>query len=204
MAAPFRLILNSSTTTMTTGQVSMTLTMEMVLDLRQWMMNKMFSLLHLVNHAASNLNLWNTRNALKGLTSGNSRKISGRVSISQCLQRSLMATRITWLVSSAARLILSLKLPLQDVDETEEPVLTEASEGRSFSSVISNLQKTYPRDKMEEISTSFCFICLLHLANEQGLKLQNETATDNDEADTKIGDIWNLKVKCSPILWYMF
>lgn len=24
---------------------------------------------------------------------------------------------------------------------------------------------------MEEISTSFCFICLLHLANEEGLKL---------------------------------
>lgn len=27
---------------------------------------------------------------------------------------------------------------------------------------------------MEEISTSFCFICLLHLANEQGLRIQSD------------------------------
>lgn len=26
---------------------------------------------------------------------------------------------------------------------------------------------------MEEISTSFCFICLLHLANEEGLRIQS-------------------------------
>lgn len=26
---------------------------------------------------------------------------------------------------------------------------------------------------MEEISTSFCFICLLHLANEKGLRIQS-------------------------------
>ena len=25
---------------------------------------------------------------------------------------------------------------------------------------------------MDEISTSFCFICLLHLANEKGLRIQ--------------------------------
>ena len=59
---------------------------------------------------------------------------------------------------------------------------------------------------MEEISTSFCFICLLHLANEQGLKLES-TAEDSpppvemDEAedevspeDKKIGNIWDIKV----------
>lgn len=54
---------------------------------------------------------------------------------------------------------------------------------------------------MEEISTSFCFICLLHLANEQGLKL--ESAVDGiqayeesvqEEGDKRIGDIWDLKV----------
>lgn len=37
---------------------------------------------------------------------------------------------------------------------------------------------------MEEISTSFCFICLLHLANEQGLQIQDATATSRiTEAD---------------------
>lgn len=63
---------------------------------------------------------------------------------------------------------------------------------------------------MEEISTSFCFICLLHLANEQGLKL--ESAAENnvfvekglveDEVDEEIissekmiGNIWDIKVR---------
>ena len=45
---------------------------------------------------------------------------------------------------------------------------------KQFTSVISGLRKTYPQEKMEEISTSFCFICLLHLANEQGLRIQSE------------------------------
>jgi hypothetical protein len=59
---------------------------------------------------------------------------------------------------------------------------------------------------MEEISTSFCFICLLHLANEQGLKLQSskkssaDATTDGEEDTTeadseKIGNIWELAVR---------
>jgi condensin complex subunit 2 len=65
--------------------------------------------------------------------------------------------------------------------------------------VISGLQKTYPREKMEEISTSFCFICLLHLANEQGLRLQTDKedcvdTTEDMEIDKKVGNIWGLKV----------
>lgn len=77
---------------------------------------------------------------------------------------------------------------------------TDPSEPRVFTSVISDLQKSYPKDKMEEISTSFCFICLLHLANEKGLKLEvtddtNAPAQIEEEAeDTKVGDIWGLKV----------
>lgn len=76
--------------------------------------------------------------------------------------------------------------------------------------MITGLQKSYPREKMEEISTSFCFICLLHLANEQGLKLESalETSpmeekglvTDDEEApvdEKKIGNIWDIKVRTS-------
>lgn len=49
---------------------------------------------------------------------------------------------------------------------------------------------------MEEISTSFCFICLLHLANEQGLKLENGAAdVTGAEELKKVGDIWDLKVR---------
>ncbi|GAC74935.1 chromosome condensation complex Condensin, subunit H [Moesziomyces antarcticus T-34] len=46
---------------------------------------------------------------------------------------------------------------------------------KTFESVLSGLQKAYPQDKMEEISTSFCFICLLHLANEEGLAISTGT-----------------------------
>lgn len=54
---------------------------------------------------------------------------------------------------------------------------------------------------MEEISTSFCFICLLHLANEQGLKLESSEKEQDglvldgeDVLEQKVGDIWDIKV----------
>lgn len=59
----------------------------------------------------------------------------------------------------------------------------ELGEPATFDRVITSLRASYPRDKMSEISTSFCFICLLHLANEEGLKI--ETArTDGGAGDT--------------------
>ncbi|KAF4974962.1 hypothetical protein FZEAL_8194 [Fusarium zealandicum] len=42
-----------------------------------------------------------------------------------------------------------------------------------FTSVMNNLQAVYPKPIMDDISTSFCFICLLHLANEKGLVIEN-------------------------------
>ena len=100
------------------------------------------------------------------------------------------------------------------MDDVEVLVPTDPEDARQFSQVISGLQKSYPRDKMEEISTSFCFICLLHLANEQGLKLESAAALSNnvfvekglveDEVDEeimssekKIGNIWDIKVRFS-------
>lgn len=58
---------------------------------------------------------------------------------------------------------------------------------------------------MEDISTSFCFICLLHLANEQGLKVQGSSSSEPDDDDgseepsesrgvDRVADIWSLKV----------
>ncbi|KAJ7224455.1 condensin complex subunit 2/barren [Mycena pura] len=87
-----------------------------------------------------------------------------------------------------------------DVDP-DEPPPTDQSEARVFSSVISGLEQSYPPEKMEEISTSFCFICLLHLANEQGLKLESDAADSTPmglEADAKVGNIWDLKVYRDP------
>ncbi|KAF9526118.1 condensin complex subunit 2/barren [Crepidotus variabilis] len=107
-----------------------------------------------------------------------------------------------------------------DVDNPEDEQPTDPSEARQFSQVITGLQKSYPRDKMEEISTSFCFICLLHLANEQGLKLEStvKKIEDDDEGmiddmedeetveevkpvkgDKKIvGDIWDINIYRDP------
>jgi len=40
---------------------------------------------------------------------------------------------------------------------------------------MNGLQSVYPKQAMADISTSFCFICLLHLANEKGLVLENSS-----------------------------
>jgi condensin complex subunit 2 len=74
--------------------------------------------------------------------------------------------------------------------------LTDPAEARVFSSVISGLEKSYPKEKLEEISTSFCFICLLHLANEQGLRLEsaNDETQDKDDVENIVGSIRDLKV----------
>ncbi|KAM0275745.1 hypothetical protein ACHAQH_007463 [Verticillium albo-atrum] len=41
-----------------------------------------------------------------------------------------------------------------------------------FTEVMNDLQTVYPKPMMEDISTSYCFICLLHLANEKGLVIE--------------------------------
>ena len=78
---------------------------------------------------------------------------------------------------------------------------TDPAEPREMTSVISGLQKTYPKDKLEVISTRFCFICLLHLANERGLKIQSEDALQEEE-ERKVGRIWDLKVCTAPLSDY--
>ncbi|KAI0629177.1 barren [Trametes polyzona] len=97
----------------------------------------------------------------------------------------------------------------QDAMDTDErPPPTDPSEARQFTSVITDLQKTYPQDKLSEISTSFCFICLLHLANERGLKLEvdgkveddmeDDAAPEQAVADSSVGKLWDLKIYRDP------
>ncbi|CAJ2501081.1 Uu.00g039340.m01.CDS01 [Anthostomella pinea] len=58
---------------------------------------------------------------------------------------------------------------------TEEDVMTQKAQEPTlkFTNVMNNLQSVYPKSTMDDISTSFCFICLLHLANEKGLVIDN-------------------------------
>jgi condensin complex subunit 2 len=44
---------------------------------------------------------------------------------------------------------------------------------------MNNLRHVYPQQQLADISTSFGFICLLHLANEKGLII--ETQPDFEE-----------------------
>ena len=53
---------------------------------------------------------------------------------------------------------------------------------------------------MQDISMSFCFICLLYLANERGLKIEvgeslgAEGEGQPEEGNNKVGDLWGLRV----------
>ena len=65
----------------------------------------------------------------------------------------------------------------------------EHTNEREFGEVISGLAGEYPPARFSEISTSFCFICLLHLANEEGLEVRVPGG-----ADAPVGQIDSLRV----------
>lgn len=97
-----------------------------------------------------------------------------------------------------------LTIPLFANEDKDARVLSQTTEseskGQVFDTVITHLKGTYPPDKMSEISTSFCFICLLHLANEEGLRVQVGTKREEDtveeaiNGETGVGNLWNLQV----------
>jgi condensin complex subunit 2 len=69
----------------------------------------------------------------------------------------------------------------QDTPETTRPATPrdgEEGEEMKFTQMISDLQKVYPAQQMKDISTSYCFICLLHLANEKGLVLEGDVGEE--------------------------
>lgn len=55
----------------------------------------------------------------------------------------------------------------------------ETSKELKFSDIIQGISKMYSDDTLKDISTSFCFICLLHLANEHGLQITNTESYDD-------------------------
>lgn len=60
-----------------------------------------------------------------------------------------------------------LPTPVPETEEKPDEVL-------QFTNVMQNLQTVYPKQAMSDISTSYCFICLLHLANEKGLVIEKQ------------------------------
>ena len=72
------------------------------------------------------------------------------------------------------------EVDMMDVDVSEELApkttagldkLLDKVPELKFTDMIGDLRKVYPEQQMRDISTSYCFICLLHLANEKGLVL---------------------------------
>lgn len=53
-----------------------------------------------------------------------------------------------------------------------EPTPASIEEPRKFTQLVNELRSVYPEKTMSDISTSYCFICLLHLANEKGLLVE--------------------------------
>lgn len=50
-----------------------------------------------------------------------------------------------------------------------------------FTQIMNSLKAVYPPETLRDISTSFGFICLLHLANEQGLILESDSLTQGGD-----------------------
>ncbi|KAF2014700.1 barren [Aaosphaeria arxii CBS 175.79] len=64
--------------------------------------------------------------------------------------------------------------PTEASETLEKASFTPANSTLKFTEVMNDLQTVYPSKAMADISTSYCFICLLHLANEKGLVINNE------------------------------
>ncbi|KAI9477447.1 hypothetical protein LPJ55_000641 [Coemansia sp. RSA 990] len=60
------------------------------------------------------------------------------------------------------------------LDEDDDSIILTGNQ--KFSSIISSLKNVYPPEKLEELSVSFCFICLLHLANERNLRIEGDSS----------------------------
>ncbi|KAG0328745.1 hypothetical protein BGZ99_004605 [Dissophora globulifera] len=56
--------------------------------------------------------------------------------------------------------------------ETEDEGEDYVKKEQKFTDIIGGLSKVYPEQKLKDISVPFCFICLLHLANEKNLSIE--------------------------------
>ncbi|KAH8432575.1 condensin subunit BRN1 [Aspergillus melleus] len=63
---------------------------------------------------------------------------------------------------------------------SQDKVADEENNRLRFTHVMNSLKQVYAPDTLRDISTSYGFICLLHLANEQGLVLHNDDRPGGD------------------------
>ncbi|KAF1914826.1 condensin complex subunit 2/barren [Ampelomyces quisqualis] len=61
----------------------------------------------------------------------------------------------------------------------DDPAAKAVDGSLTFTDVVNTLQTVYKEKALADISTSYCFICVLHLANEKGLTIENHENFDN-------------------------
>ncbi len=79
-----------------------------------------------------------------------------------------------FLILFSIQYLLVLLQGISDPVPSSEEIPKGGDTPLKFTSIMNNLQQVYPAQAMADISTSYCFICLLHLANEKGLKIDNQ------------------------------
>ncbi|KAH8890870.1 barren [Thozetella sp. PMI_491] len=70
-----------------------------------------------------------------------------------------------------------LPTPPEDAQDAS-PVPNPGDPTLKFTEMMNDLKKVYSKPAMDDISTSFCFIALLHLANEKGLVIEKTQELD--------------------------
>lgn len=64
-------------------------------------------------------------------------------------------------------------------DESQRSEINEQSYAKTFGDTVRSVGELYEPEKRKDLSTSFCFICLLHLANEHNLSLSTNENFDD-------------------------
>ena len=81
---------------------------------------------------------------------------------------------------------------MEDKD-SKSPSPKLKKEGRSFQETLALVPRRITNKTMlQDVSVPFCFICLLHLANEKNLLIQPTREFDDDEDDGRDGDMDSL------------
>lgn len=99
------------------------------------------------------------------------------------LKNSVSAPRLTFARVAKRVDVQRLKQAIWEEIEEDSPsskkkTPSAVSAGTTFSHLVSGLEaSSYPKENLKDVSVSYCFICLLHLANEHGLSIN---AKDND------------------------
>lgn len=58
---------------------------------------------------------------------------------------------------------------------------TNDGKGKKFGELVNDVRRMYGSDERKDLSTSFYFICLLHLANEHGFNIESNVSHDDLE-----------------------